>query len=109
VAGAVPRVHAPHQRGRRAGHVALSGETVHLDDAYVLPAGARFRINRDFDQRVGYRTKSMLVVAMRTPPGETIGVLQLINCKRELRRWLTSPSPDPVEHEVLPFPTRFCN
>ena len=65
-----------------AGHVALSGEMVHLDDAYVLPPGTRFRINRDFDEQAGYWTKSMLVVAMRTPPGETIGVLQLINCKR---------------------------
>ena len=88
-----------------AGHVALSGETVHLDDAYVLPAGARFRINRDFDQRVGYRTKSMLVVAMRTPPGETIGVLQLINCKRESTRRLASP--ETAEREVVPYPARF--
>ena len=88
-----------------AGHVALSGETVHLDDAYVLPAGARFRINRDFDQRVGYRTKSMLVVAMRTPPGETIGVLQLINCKRESTRRLASP--ETADSEVVPYPARF--
>jgi HD-GYP domain-containing protein (c-di-GMP phosphodiesterase class II) len=78
---------------------------VHLDDAYVLPLGVRFRINRDFDQRVGYRTKSMLVVAMRTPPGETIGVLQLINCKREPSRRLTSP--EVAESEVVPYPARF--
>src|SRR5438552_1475679 len=34
-----------------AGHVALSGETVHLDDAYLPAADAPFRINRDFDER----------------------------------------------------------
>jgi len=88
-----------------AGHVALSGERVHLDDCYVLPPGTRFRINRDFDEQVGYRTKSMLVVAMRTPPGETIGVLQLINCKRDSSRVLASP--EAVDREVLPYPPRF--
>jgi len=86
-----------------AGHVALTGGTLHLDDAYVVPEGARFRINRDFDQRVGYRTKSMLVVAMRTPPGETIGVLQLINCTRARRG-----TPDAAA-DVVPYPERFRN
>ncbi len=89
-----------------AGYVALSGETVHLDDAYAPPAGVRFRINRDFDQRAGYRTKSMLVIALRTPPGETIGVLQLINCKREVGRRLVSPG---ARDDVVPYPVRFRN
>lgn len=64
-----------------AGHVALTGEPVNLEDAYRLPPGSPFRINSSFDEATGYRTKSMLVVPMRTPQGETIGVLQLINCK----------------------------
>jgi HD-GYP domain-containing protein (c-di-GMP phosphodiesterase class II) len=88
-----------------AGYVALSGETVHLDDAYTPPAGARFRVNRDFDERVAYRTRSMLVVAMRTPPGETIGVLQLINSKRSGARRLAGPAD--AETEVVPYTTRF--
>jgi len=88
-----------------AGYVALSGEMVHLDDAYVLPPGMRFRINRDFDEQAGYRSKSMFVVAMRTPPGETIGVLQLINCKRARSRVLRSP--DAVREHVLPYPAPF--
>jgi HD-GYP domain-containing protein (c-di-GMP phosphodiesterase class II) len=64
-----------------AGHVALTGKTVSLDDAYQLPPGSPFHINRTFDEQTAYRTKSMLVVPMRTPHGDTIGVLQLINCK----------------------------
>ena len=59
-----------------AGHVALTGA-----DAYAPPSAAPFTINRSFDEEDGYRTKSMLVVPMRTPQGETIGALQLINCK----------------------------
>jgi HD-GYP domain-containing protein (c-di-GMP phosphodiesterase class II) len=64
-----------------AGHVALTGAILNLEDAYQPPAGAPFHINRSFDDETGYRTRSMLVVPMRTPEGETIGALQLINCK----------------------------
>jgi len=64
-----------------AGHVALTGAILNLEDAYSPPGGAPFHINRSFDEETGYRTRSMLVVPMRTPEGETIGALQLINCK----------------------------
>ena len=64
-----------------AGHVALTGATVSVDDAYALPADSPYRINRSFDDEMGYRTKSLLVLPMRTPSGETVGVLQLINRK----------------------------
>jgi HD-GYP domain-containing protein (c-di-GMP phosphodiesterase class II) len=88
-----------------AGHVAKSGEIIHLEDAYAPPPGAPFKINRAFDQQAGYRTKSMLVVPMQTPRGETIGVLQLINCKRVASRRF--PSVDAIERETIPYPERF--
>jgi HD-GYP domain-containing protein (c-di-GMP phosphodiesterase class II) len=88
-----------------AGHVALTGEILQLDDAYVLPAGTRFQINRDFDVKAGYRTKSMLVVPMKTPAGEIIGALQLINCKRD--RELVLASAEVAEREAIPYPARF--
>ncbi len=90
-----------------AGHVALTGDVLHLEDAYVPPPGTRFHINRDFDDTVGYRTKSMLVVPMKTPAGEIIGVLQLINCKRD--RALVFASADAAERAALPYPERFRN
>jgi HD-GYP domain-containing protein (c-di-GMP phosphodiesterase class II) len=88
-----------------AGHVALTGTVLEIDDAYVLPPGSRFRINRDFDERVGYRTKSMLVVPMTTPQGKVIGALQLINCKRDPA--VVFPSPAAVAAHVIPYPPRF--
>jgi HD-GYP domain-containing protein (c-di-GMP phosphodiesterase class II) len=88
-----------------AGHVALTGEIVHLDDAYVPPPGARYHINTAFDKSAGYRTKSMLVVPMKTPGDEVIGVLQLINCKRDPARPFASP--EEIEAEALPYPERF--
>jgi HD-GYP domain-containing protein (c-di-GMP phosphodiesterase class II) len=90
-----------------AGHVALTGEAIHLADAYALPADARYRINKSFDRDAGYRTKSMLVVPMRTPPGDVIGVLQLINCKRDRAQRFASP--EEIEHEVVPYPERFIS
>jgi HD-GYP domain-containing protein (c-di-GMP phosphodiesterase class II) len=88
-----------------AGHVALTGAVLQLDDAYVLPPGSRFRVNRDFDERVGYRTKSMLVVPMTTPQGKVIGALQLINCKRDSAA--VFPTPADVLAHVIPYPPRF--
>jgi HD-GYP domain-containing protein (c-di-GMP phosphodiesterase class II) len=85
-----------------AGSVALSGDIVVLDDAYLVPGDSRFRINRDFDARAGYRTKSMLVVAMKTPAGEVLGVLQLINCKRDPTRPFATP--EAAEQDAIPYP-----
>lgn len=88
-----------------AGHVALTGSLLQIDDAYALPPGSRFQINREFDERVGYRTKSMLVVPMATPQGTVIGALQLINCKRDPSS--VCPTPAAVEREVIPYPEGF--
>ncbi len=87
-----------------AGYVAVSGAVVNLDDAYAPPPGSTFQINRSFDEQTGYRTKSMLVVPMRTPQGETIGALQLINCKPGFAGALASPAA--TERHVRPFDAR---
>jgi signal transduction histidine kinase len=90
-----------------AGYVALSGEILRIDDAYALAPDSPFRINTEFDAQVGYRTTSMLVVPMKTPEGETVGVLQLINCKRVPGRPFASR--EVMQDEVLPFPERYRN
>ncbi|HUP65520.1 MAG TPA: HD domain-containing phosphohydrolase [Thermoanaerobaculia bacterium] len=66
-----------------AGYVALTGETLVIDDAYQLPDDVPYQINTSFDIESGYRTRSMLVFPMANHNGETIGVLQLINRKKE--------------------------
>ena len=66
-----------------AGYVAVHGTPVNVADAYELPAGTPYRISRSFDTKSGYRTKSMLVVPMRDHQGVIIGVIQLINKKRD--------------------------
>lgn len=95
----------PLDRQSVAGYVALTGEPLNLADAYALPPTAAFDINRSYDVQIGYRTKSMLIVPMRTPKGEIIGVVQLINCTPSPGTRLASPAD--VERHVRPFPARF--
>jgi HD-GYP domain-containing protein (c-di-GMP phosphodiesterase class II) len=84
-----------------AGYAALSGQAVNVPDAYDLPPGSPFRYGRSFDERSGYRTKSMLSVPMRDHKGEVIGVVQLINKKRDPHSKLQPMSV--VEQQVVPF------
>ncbi len=64
-----------------AGYVAMTGKTLNVPDAYHLPNDVSYQLDRSFDQRIGYRTCSILVLPMQNQKGETIGVLQLINRK----------------------------
>ncbi len=94
----------PISRGSMAGHVALEKTTLRIDDAYEMPAGSPFSFDRSFDEKVGYRTKSMLCTPLVTKSGEVIGVLQLINKKKEPSQKLTCP--EDCERWVLPFDDR---
>ncbi len=62
-----------------AGHVAITGEVLNVEDVYNIPATTDFHINKQFDRKNNYRSKSMLVVPMRDHSEQIIGVLQLIN------------------------------
>ena len=90
-----------------AGHVALSGTLLNLEDAYFPPPGSTFQVNRAFDRQVGYRTKSMLVVPMKTPKDEVIGVLQLINGKTDADQRFRSA--DQIEREAVAFTERYAD
>ena len=57
-----------------AGHVAQTGETVNVEDAYSMPF-----FESSFDQRFGYRTRSLLGMPIRHHTGEVVGVIQLLN------------------------------
>lgn len=87
--------------GSIAGYVAETGETLNLEDAYSPPKDKPFVINRSFDEAIGYRARSMLVVPMQNHEGENIGILQLINKKRS--RDLVLETPRSFETDVLPF------
>ncbi len=59
-----------------AGHVAQTGQTVLIADAYGDP-----RFNPEVDKRTGYRTRSILCLAIRNKAGKIVAALQLLNKK----------------------------
>lgn len=87
-----------------AGYVALEKKTISIADVYDMPGGSPYGFDRSFDQRVGYRSKSMLVTPLISSKGEVIGVLQLINRKRDPA--LRLQRPEDAEAQVLPFDER---
>jgi hypothetical protein len=61
------------------GYVAATGETLLLDDAYEIPEEQPYRFNPAFDQRTGFRTRSIMAFALKGARDRPIGVVQLIN------------------------------
>jgi sigma-B regulation protein RsbU (phosphoserine phosphatase) len=59
-----------------AGRVATTGEIVNTQDAYSLDF-----FDPTFDQRLNYKTESLLSVPIRQHSGEVVGVLQLLNAQ----------------------------
>ena len=83
-----------------SGYAASTGQILNIKDAYRI-RNLPFKLNRDFDKKFGYRTKSMMVIPMKNQKDEVIGVLQLINSKKHFGVKLTSPKI--VREEVGPF------
>ncbi len=83
-----------------SGYAAATGQILNIKDAYRI-RNLPFKLNRDFDKKFGYRTKSMMVIPMKNQKDEVLGVLQLINSKKHSGVRLTSPRT--VREEVEPF------
>jgi HD-GYP domain-containing protein (c-di-GMP phosphodiesterase class II) len=77
-------------------YVALTGETKTFSDVYKAD-GFDFTGPRKFDEINKYRTKSMLVVALKNYENKIIGVLQLLNAK------------DPSTGEIIPFSDKYVD
>jgi HD-GYP domain-containing protein (c-di-GMP phosphodiesterase class II) len=90
-----------------AGACVLGREVINIPDLYALdepgtgnnPWG--FVHDRSFDDNHGYQTRSMLAVPMISAREQVIGVIQLINKKRQAEVRLGAPA-DFVE-QVVPF------
>ncbi|MFW6312717.1 MAG: HD domain-containing phosphohydrolase [Spirochaetota bacterium] len=69
----------PVDRSSLAGYVAATGEPLVIDDVYDIQSNVSYAFNPEFDVKSNYRTKSMLIVPLRTRDDALVGVLQLIN------------------------------
>ena len=94
----------PVEKKSMAGYTALTGAPLNIEDAYKLNPDSEVQINRTFDQKMGYRTVSVLCIPMENHRNEIIGVLQLINRKRD---WQTKLSFDKeLSEQIEPFDNR---
>lgn len=59
-----------------AGHVATTGETVNIKDAYTDR-----RFNKEIDMQTGYKTKTILCMPIRNLSHQIVGVFQVLNKK----------------------------
>ncbi len=90
------------------GRAVLAARPLNIPDLSALsqpgqnPAGVQH--NRSFDDKTGYRARSMLTVPMLSAHDEVMGVIQLINKKRHPARKLSVPKD--FEDEVVPFDAR---
>ncbi|MGQ9806218.1 MAG: HD domain-containing phosphohydrolase [Chlorobiales bacterium] len=88
------------------GYVALSRTPLTIPDVYHLPDGVPYSFGgRAFDEKWNYRMKSMLTVPMLNRERNPIGVIQLMNKKRDFRVPL-SQNLDQWKGLVLPFSKR---
>jgi HD-GYP domain-containing protein (c-di-GMP phosphodiesterase class II) len=94
----------PITHGSLAGYAAATGEPLVIGDVYLLPEESSYKQNRSFDDKVGYRTKSMLVLPMKSHRDEIVGVVQLINRKKSGDVRLSSS--EIVDREVQNFDER---
>jgi GAF domain-containing protein len=69
----------PLSKPSLAAYVVLSEDILHVSDAYEIPPDRPYAFNRAIDAQTGYRTRSVLVVPLKEPTGNVIGVFQLIN------------------------------
>jgi len=87
-----------------AGHVAMHGDALSIADAYDIPPDRPYRFNPKWDQDSGYLTRSMLTLPMKNAKGEVIGVVQLINSKKDRNARLHDRAD--VGRYVVPFSDR---
>jgi response regulator RpfG family c-di-GMP phosphodiesterase len=65
-----------------SGCVAINGEVVNIPDVYKFQNTETYRFDPTYDQKSGYRTKSMITIPIKTNRNEILGVMQIINSRR---------------------------
>ncbi len=87
-----------------AGAAALHAQPISIVDVYDMPAGSPFGFDRSFDDKTGYRTQSVLCMPLVSRADEVIGVIQLINKKRDKEKRLYTK--EDVVEQVIAFDER---
>ncbi len=84
-----------------AGYVAETSEILNIPDVYEISGDTAYSFNRDYDIATSYRSKSMLTVPMLDHNSKIIGVIQLINRKKDFDYRLSTDKD--FTDNVIPF------
>jgi HD-GYP domain-containing protein (c-di-GMP phosphodiesterase class II) len=87
-----------------AGSAAIRRRAHNIPDVYALGPESTFHFDPSFDRRTGYITRSILAMPLISQRDEVIGVIQLINKKRDPTRKLHRKSD--VDEQVVAFDGR---
>ena len=85
-----------------AGYVAMTGNIVQIDNAYKISKSMPYRFNSDLDKKCSYKTVSMLVLPITNYKKDVIGVIQLINRKKDAQEKISINS---SFQDILPYDT----
>lgn len=66
-----------------AGACAFRKKIIHVPDVLKIPIEETFKFNQRFDEKSSYKTRSVLCFPLLKSTGELVGVIQLVNSKRE--------------------------
>ncbi len=100
-----PTFRLPLDETSLAGYAATNKRPLVLDDVYELEPSVPYSHNRAaFDDKYGYRAKSMLIVPMIDHRDKVVGVLQLINRKSEASAEIRTD--EDSDRWVLPYTER---
>ncbi len=81
-----PTFTMPITKSSIVGYVALTGEVLNIEDAHKIPKDAGYTYNIEVEKKIKVHNRSMITVAMKNQQNETIGVIQLLNKKKNFEQ-----------------------
>ena len=99
--GRVFEFSVPIDRNSVAGYVALTGKPLTIDDVNAIDPSMSYRPGIEYQLKPGYRVKSMLTLPLKNTDGDVVGVLQLMNKKKQASA--TIASAEAFDTAVIPF------
>ena len=84
-----------------SGYTAKTGHILNLLDVYSIPELFPFSFNKDYDEANNYRTKSMITAPMYNNNNEIVGVIQLINKRKDYKSNIKGKKLE--EDQIIPF------
>lgn len=84
------------------GYTIISGSSLRIDDAYSISPLMNYKHNKAFDLDTGYKTISILSIPMKNNENKIMGVIQLINKKRNKNEVIDFKDSTALEN-IIPY------